>query len=256
MGMSDTQKMTDVIPEIHDDRSQQSDGFVTSADRTLEEIARDATAQYRTVEEMVVSAIREAILVGIYRPGEKLPQEKLAHALGVSRIPVRAGLRKLEAEGLVVILPHKGATVRRLGADEVAEIYDLRILLETDALRSAIEQLSEPQIDELERMADGLDRLDAGDAWLELREAFTDRLFTLARRPRTADIVSRLRADVGRYWLGLKVARHDSSSHRLIVDAIRSRNPERAAEWIRSHLTEVSVELQAIMNERGDQADE
>lgn len=222
----------------------------TRPDSAFAEIALTASTQYRTVEDMVTWAIREAILVGLYRPGDKLPQEKLATDLGVSRVPVRASLRKLEAEGLVIISPHKGATVRRLAPEEVAEIYELRIVLETYALQSAIKHLTDEQIDELSRLADKLDA--SGDAaeLPVLREQFTSALLTMSKRPRTADIVARLRADVGRYWLGFRAVRDDHyhlSTHRLLVDALRSRDLRKAQTWIREHFTAVSEELQRIM---------
>lgn len=212
--------------------------------RSMEGIASEAASKYRTVEEMVVAAVREAILSGIFKPGEKLPQEQLAQSLGVSRIPVRAGLRKLEAEGLVVFYPHRGATVRMLKRGEVAEIYELRILLETFALRSAVERITPEEVEELSALADELDQPGEGDDWLELRQAFYRRLYTIARRPRTADLIERLRADVGRYWLGVRVVEHGRAEHRVIVDAVRAGDTKAAEEWLTQHLTKVSSELQ------------
>lgn len=217
--------------------------------RSMEGIASEATSKYRTVEEMVVAAVREAILSGIFKPGEKLPQEQLAQSLGVSRIPVRAGLRKLEAEGLVVFYPHRGATVRMLQRSEVAEIYDLRILLETFALRSAVEHITPEEVEELSELANELDQPGEGDDWLELRQGFYRRLYTIAGRPRTADLIERLRADVGRYWLGVRVVEHGRAEHRVIVDAVRERDTKAAEEWLAQHLTKVSHELQRRISE-------
>lgn len=212
---------------------------------TIEDIARSARSRYRTVEDMVVAAIREAILSGVYRPGDKLPQEKLAQTLGASRIPVRAALRQLEAEGLVVFSPHRGATVRTLGPEDIAEIYALRVLLETFALRSAIDHITPEEIDELAVIADELDAHHEGEEWLELRQRFYDRLYTIAARPLTAEIITKLRADVGRYWLSLRVVdRHAGDEHRVIIDAIRAGNVEQAEHWLSEHLGQVSSELQ------------
>jgi DNA-binding GntR family transcriptional regulator len=210
----------------------------------MEGIASAAASNYRTVEEMVVAAVREAIVSGVYKPGEKLPQEQLAQSLGVSRIPVRAGLRKLEAEGLVVFYPHRGATVRRLEVSEVAEIYDLRILLETFALKSAIENVTPAEVEELSSLADQLDEPGEGQDWLELRQEFYRRLYTIAGRPRTADLIAKLRADVGRYWLEVRVVDHGKAEHRVIIDAVRARDSKKAEAWMAQHLTKVSLELQ------------
>jgi DNA-binding GntR family transcriptional regulator len=211
---------------------------------SIDEIARAAQSQYRTVEEMVVAAIREAVLSGIFGPGDKLPQEKLAQALGASRIPVRAALRQLEAEGLVVFSPHRGATVRSLEPADVQEIYELRILLETFAVRSAIDKIAPAEIDELEEIAQELDRLGEGEEWLALRERFYSRLYAIARKPLTAEMIAKLRADVGRYWLSLRLVDHSSTTHRVIIDAIREGDARHAELWLSEHLTSVSEELQ------------
>lgn len=213
-------------------------------DTTLEQIAERARSQYRTVEEMVTAAIREAILSGVFGPGEKLPQEHLAHELGVSRIPVRSALRQLEAEGLVRFTPHRGATVRALEAADIEEIYQLRIMLETFALRSAIRLVSPEELDVLESIAEELERVDEGPEWLALREQFYDQLYAIAKRPLTAEIIGKLRADVGRYWLSLRLSDHGSGGHRVIVEAMRAGDSEGAEAWLARHLTEVSRELQ------------
>jgi DNA-binding GntR family transcriptional regulator len=226
---------------------------VNEPDTTIEDIAERARARYRTVEEMVTAAIREAVLSGVYGPGERLPQEHLAESLGVSRIPVRAALKQLEAEGLVVFVPHRGATVRALEATDVEEIYQLRILLEAFVLRSAIELVTPEELDELEGIAESLDTVDEGAEWLALRERFSDRLHAIAKRPLTAEIIAKLRADVGRYWLSLRLSDHGSGGHRVIVDAMRDRDPEAAEAWLTAHLTEVSHELQRRVAEQNQE---
>lgn len=211
---------------------------------SIDQIAQAAKSNYRTVEEMVVAAIREAVLSGIYGPGDKLPQEKLAQALGASRIPVRAALRQLEAEGLVVFSPHRGATVRTLEPADVEEIYELRILLETFALRSAIDEITPAEVDELEAIVEELDRIGEGEEWLRLREHFYSRLYAIARKRLTAELITKLRADVGRYWLSLRLVDHSSTTHRVIIDAIRAGDAREAEAWLAEHLSSVSRELQ------------
>jgi DNA-binding GntR family transcriptional regulator len=88
----------------------------------------------------VVDTLREAILVGRYRPGERLVQDDLATSLGISRIPLREALRQLEGEGLVIISPRRGATVRPLAPKDVVDLYDIRLSLETLAARRGAER--------------------------------------------------------------------------------------------------------------------
>ncbi len=87
--------------------------------------------------EGIVDTLREAILTGEYRPGERLVQDDLAEALGISRIPLREALRRLEGEGLVIISPNRGAIVRPLAPKDVVDLYDVRLALESLAVRRA-----------------------------------------------------------------------------------------------------------------------
>lgn len=217
---------------------------MTDTRPSLESIAASAKIRYTTVEEMVVSAIREAILSGALEPGSRLRQERLAGALDVSRVPVRAALRKLEAEGLVASSPHRGSSVRVLEPEEIRETYDLRILLETFVLRSAIERITPDEIQELSTLADEIDGDTKGDEWLTSTEVFYQRLYSIAGQPLTSDIILKLRANVGRYWLSLKVLEHEGATHRVIVDAIREGDPTSAEAWLADHLGRVSKELQ------------
>jgi DNA-binding GntR family transcriptional regulator len=221
--------------------------------RTLEDLAFDARRAYQTVEDMVHHVVREGILGGIYKPGERLPQDRIAEVMGVSRIPVRAALRRLEAEGFVDFVAHKGATVRSLSPKDIAEIYDLRALLETYALRAAASQVTKKELDEFERLAQRLDDTTDPDEWVELRQQFYERLYEIADRPRTTELIAKLRADVGRYWLMQRVTEgHEGQSHTVIVDALRDGSPIAAEEWLQDHLTDVSKELQRRVAEAPD----
>ena len=86
--------------------------------------------QRQTLAGMTLEAIRERILSGAYPEGEPLRQDAIAEELGVSRIPIREALRQLEAEGLVVFNPHRGAVVSTLSLGEIEELFDLRAEIE------------------------------------------------------------------------------------------------------------------------------
>ena len=220
----------------------------------LEVISRDIRGSYRTLEEMAYQGIREAILSGLFEPGERIPQDLVAQTFGISRIPLRSALRQLESEGLVVFHPHRGTTVATLTADEVAEIYQLRIQLETFAMRVACEKASAEEIEDLERLAAALDKAkpsSGNQAWLEARRRFYQRLYEIAGLPRTAAIIDRLRAEVGRYLKRRRVK--DDPGHQVMVEAIRSRDPARAEQWLRDHLERVSKEIQATVAASGEE---
>jgi DNA-binding GntR family transcriptional regulator len=214
---------------------------------TLEELAGTARRSYRTVEEMACQVIRQGIVSGVFRPGEHLPQDAIAKALGVSRIPVRAALRQLEAEGFVTLEPHRGGTVKALSVDGVREVYDLRALLEVYALRVACAKITPGQITELEALEAEVEAAGDPNEWVDRRQAFYRRLYETAELPITTALIMKLRADVGRYWLMRKVAEDHDHSLRVIIDALKHGDAERAEVWLRQHLEAVSAELQRLI---------
>lgn len=211
----------------------------------LQAIAQSLRTGYRTLEELVIEAVRRAILDGVFEAGAKLPQDQIAVALGVSRIPVRSALRSLESEGLVVFHPHRGATVSSLTPEEVAEIYEIRTRLEAFALQAACERIKPEEVGELEELARQVDQAhdsDDAEAFLEARKAFYHRLYEIAQVPRTAAIIERLRAETGRYLNRKKTI--DEHGHTLIVEAIKKGDPVSAEKWLQEHLAKVSKDIQ------------
>ena len=108
-----------------------------------------AITAVRTVQEQVVDNLRRLILEGDFAPGDKLQQEELAALLGVSAMPVREGLRRLQAEGLVEFIPRRGAFVATLSADEFDELYHIREELEALGFRWAMERIGPEEVERL-----------------------------------------------------------------------------------------------------------
>lgn len=106
--------------------------------------------QDRSLRGRVFQKIREDILTGVYKDGEELREITLGEKLGVSRTPVREALRQLELEGLVAIVPNKGAYVTAITQKDVRDIYKIRSLLEGLCARWAARNITEQQIEELE----------------------------------------------------------------------------------------------------------
>jgi DNA-binding GntR family transcriptional regulator len=218
------------------------------ADALTDELAGDAglarlagvvQARFKTSEDVAVAFMRDAILGGIFRPGDRLNQERIAKALGMSRIPVRAGLRKLEAERLVSIHPFRGARVVRLTADDIDELYELRLTIECLALRYSAERLTADQAEEMREHALYLDEADVVDEeWIAAREKFYDALFALSGRRRTADLVSALRIEIGGYISTYQIHRVHTG-HVRFLEQLLSDDIEGAISWHREHLLAV-----------------
>lgn len=212
---------------------------------SMQTIADSLRGGYRTLEELVIEAVRRAILDGVFDVGQRLPQDQIASALGVSRIPVRSALRTLESEGLVVFHPHRGATVSTLTPEDVAEIYEIRVRLEKFALQAVCERITPEEVLELEQLAEVLDQAhdEANpEDWYTARKRFYGRLYEIARVPRTAEIIERLRGEAGRYLNRTRTL--DAHGHTQMVDAIKRGDPLSAEKWLDEHLAKVSKDIQ------------
>jgi DNA-binding GntR family transcriptional regulator len=206
--------------------------------------------QFRTVGDMVYEVLREGILKGVFAPGERLRQDQLAEAIGVSRIPVRSALLQLEADGLITFHPYRGAVVNRLTSDEMREIYELRAVLEEYALRKAAGAMTPERLARLEQLARELNAIADGEEYLTRRPEFFAELYDGEHQQRTVGLIERLRAEAGRYWLERKVeyvSRPGQRDHLHLIEFIKAGDIDSAAGWLSDHLQHVCDEMVALM---------
>ncbi len=201
-----------------------------------------------TAQELVLSSLREAVLSGVFQPGARLRQEELADLFSTSRIPVREALRALEYEGLVTSEPHRGFTVTHLDADEVEEVYDLRILLESHAVRIALPLLTDEDLDDLEELFERVRTAPNPDEGLAAREAFYTRLYSVTGRPRLVGLIIRLRQEVARA-LRWPTIQHSPSIHEQFFEAVRTGDAERAVAQLSGHYRRVAALIRRQLRE-------
>ena len=195
-----------------------------------------------TAEEAVTNELRRAIREGLLVPGQRLTQSEIARQLGVSRIPLRDALRRLEVESLVKIEGHKGARVTELTADAVAEIYEMRILLEERCMTYSVKNLTEDAAQRLSVEAAAMhDALTPAEAFNQRRSFYSD-LYQYANRPRMRRLIMQLRDNVDRYHL-LGDREHADHAHNDLAKAIANRNPQRAAAVLVEHISESRDDL-------------
>lgn len=212
---------------------------------------------FRTVGDMVYEVLRESILKGVFRPGEYLRQDRLAEAIGVSRIPVRSALLQLESEGLITFHPYRGAVVNLLSTDEMREIYDIRALLEAKALRNAMQAMTPERLAHLEELARALNEITDGEQFLTERNAFYRELYDTERQPRLVALIEKLRDEAGRYWLERRVdyvSRPGERDHLQLIAHLRANDADAAVGWLEGHLGRVRDELIALM-ETGEETE-
>lgn len=204
----------------------------------------------QTVARQASDALRERILRGIYPDGTPLRQDAIAEELGVSRIPVREALRQLEAEGLVIFNPHRGAVVSTLSLDEIEELFELRAQIESDLLRRAMPHTTVEEIARAKEVLDAYDvALRTGEVagWGALNWQFHSTLYAAADRQLTMRIVQRLHQQSDRYLRMQLALTHGESrasdEHRAILTAVRQHDVKRACHLMRQHILGAGAQL-------------
>jgi DNA-binding GntR family transcriptional regulator len=103
------------------------------------------------IRDRIADALRDAIIAGRLKPGERIRERELVDLLGVSRSPLREAIRIMESEGLVTSLPHRGASISALSAADLRELVEVRIMLESHAVRMALARLNASTLEAMER---------------------------------------------------------------------------------------------------------
>lgn len=211
--------------------------------------ALDRPIQVQTIEQLIADSLRAAIADGRLEAGQRLRQEEIAAEFGVSHIPVREALRELEGQGLVTVLPRRGAVVTALTPNEVEEVVEMRVILECAALRHAIPRAT-PQI--LAQAAAALDAIDCesdNTRWSALNWQFHASLYKAAERPRLFATIESLYASVGRYLqveeTVLNNLPHSQEEHRRLLRLVEMQRADEAAELLTQHITEPGAGLVA-----------
>ena len=203
---------------------------------------------------MVADVLREAIMRGTLKGGQPLRQDELANRFGLSRIPVREALRQLEGEGLVTVQPHRGTVVSQISGDELHELCEIRVALETMALRLAIPRLDD---ETLNRAAAILVETDGETNVLEHWSAnnwrFHATLYEPARRPRLLSMIKTLHDTVDRYLrLHVSILNYKTkgqAEHWGILDACRRRESAEAIALLDQHIEAVAVLLSGYLGD-------
>jgi DNA-binding GntR family transcriptional regulator len=212
----------------------------------------------RVLRHEVLGALRAAILATEIPPGARLLEADVATRMGVSRAPVREAIRHLEQEGLVEFFPHRGAVVVGVPEAETGAIYELRAIIEARAAASVAATSTDDQLATLEALVDEMrDALPRNDVdavadvdlrfhgliveWsgMKLLRHIWSSLDGLVRL-RSYQAMSRPGRDA-RYF-----ARNVVGSHLAVVEALRSRDSDRAAQVATEHVLEVPTILASI----------
>lgn len=207
-----------------------------------------------TLEFRVTAKLRELILKGDFKMGERLMQEEWAEKLGVSRMPLREALRQLEVEGLVTIVPRKGAIVTPVLVDDIKEIYHLRAMLESEAVKQAAPFFTEEDIFQLEAMYDKMVLLNKDvedlEEYIALNEQFHKLLIHHCPGKRIKGFIDTL-------WKGIPPTtpslladyyKESQQEHLDMVIFAKQKDSERLSRVMEKHIMRTGENLMAMMN--------
>ncbi|HHW89214.1 MAG TPA: GntR family transcriptional regulator [Chloroflexi bacterium] len=213
---------------------------------------------FRSKPAVVHDMLRESIIHGEYKPGERLVIDEVAARLGVSQIPVREAVRQLEADGLVTIEPYAGATVTEFSPDLVYEIFALLESLEVICGRRACNCMSDAQHAELSMLVERMDGCtDDAEAWSQLNREF----HLLICRFANVQLIGRMLENTLDHWDRLRLhyltdvlqprIPEAQAEHRRIIEAFARREVDAVETLLRAHNRGALAAYVELMRQQG-----
>ena len=212
---------------------------------------------YLPLRDVVFQTLREAILKGDLRPGERLMELQLAAKLGVSRTPIREAIRMLEQEGLAVTIPRKGAEVARMTEKDMEDVLQIREALDDLAVQVACDKITQEQLErlmatmknfELAVQAGDLSKIVAYDV------EFHDVIYEATDNPKLVILLSNLREQIYRYRVEYLKEKENYPmlivEHEEIVQELKQKNKERVADAMRNHIRNQAEVVKNIIREQ------
>ena len=195
------------------------------------------------LRDVVFNTLRQAILRGELQPGERLLEIHLADKLGVSRTPIREAIRKLELEGLVLMIPRKGAVVAEITEKSLRDVLEVRRALEELAMKLACEKILDEEIEELKAAAKEFENaLKTGDVtvYAEADVKFHDIIYRTTDNQRLIQLLYNLREQMYRYRVEY-LKREDShetllAEHQYIIETLEKRDAKEAVKAVCEHI--------------------
>ena len=198
---------------------------------------------HSSLSAKVFHSIREDILNGKYQANEELKEKNIGEELGVSRTPVREALRQLELEGLVHIIPNKGAFVENVTLKDIKDIYEIRTLLEGLCARWAAENITKEQLEELEETVFLSDFHYSKENWDQIL-VLDNRFHEIVYEACGSKELTRVLRDYHHYLQRIRRitleqkerARASTDEHRAIAEALKARDAATAEECVKLHI--------------------
>ena len=213
--------------------------------------------EYLPLRDVVFKTLRQAILKGELEPGERLMEIQLAERLGVSRTPIREAIRKLELEGLVLMIPRRGAEVAKISEKNLRDVLEVRRSLEELAIDLACQRIQEEELETLrEAQKEFAAAVAAGDAMeiAQTDEKFHEIIYSGTGNQKLMQILSNLREQMYRYRLEyIKDANKRQIllvEHEQILKALSLRHVQEAKLAVREHIDNQEITVLKNLKEQ------
>lgn len=212
---------------------------------------------YLPLRDVVFHTLREAILKGELKPGERLMELQLAAKLGVSRTPIREAIRMLEQEGLAVTIPRRGAEVARMTEKDMEDVLQIREALDILAVQLACDKITEEELEELERSVEVFVKVAKSENVRKVAEAdidFHDIIYRATENPKLVILLSNLREQIYRYRV--EYLKNEENypmlieEHRQILLGLRNRDKDYVVKMMRKHVDNQAVAVKNIIREQ------
>ena len=203
--------------------------------------------EYLPLRDLVFNTLRQAILKGELKPGERLMEIQLAEKLGVSRTPIREAIRKLELEGLVLMIPRRGAEVAKISHKSLQDVLEVRGALEELATDLACQRITEEQLIELRNAENHFKAVVEKGTEMEIAEAdeaYHDIIYHATGNKRLIQMINNLREQMYRYRL-----EYIKDEAQKILEAIRIRDIIRAKALMKEHIDNQEMTVSKNLNE-------
>lgn len=212
---------------------------------------------YLPLRDVVFNTLREAILKGELKPGERLMELQLAAKLGVSRTPIREAIRMLEQEGLAVTVPRKGAEVAKMTEKDMEDVLVIRATLDQLAVELACDAITEEQLKQLQNAGKNFENsLQTGNL-KKIAQAdveFHEVIYQATGNIKLVTMLNNLREQMYRYRV--EYLKDDSKyqelirEHHAIMEGIRAKDKKRASEMMKDHVLNQAVAIKNMIREQ------
>ena len=216
--------------------------------------------EYLPLREVVFNTLRRAILRGELVPGQRLMEIQLAEKMGVSRTPVREAIRKLELEGLVVMIPRKGAEVAHISGKNLRDVLEVRRALEELAGELACKRMTEEELRQLEKANHKFISVLGSDditVFAQADEAFHGLIYQATDNDRLIQMVNHLREQMYRYRIEHIKDRSQRKllvqEHQEIMRALSARDVEATRRTIRNHINKQEITVGKHIKKREEE---